>query len=556
MKAKLLKMINNNGTTWLVMDETTGRICVRKIVGAEQLPIYESLKNNRIKGVPGVLEIETLKEHEYAVYEEYIRGISLENEIEKGSTFDEKRVAAIIATLAKILDKLHALNIIHRDIKPANVMQGADGNIYLIDFGIARNTKKDRIADTTYLGTEGFAAPEQFGFGQSDCRTDIYALGTLANFLLIGRNTTEEIYAGELGTFIKRCVEINPADRFQTATELLEALQSGIITEKARNGKIKSKHIIFAVIIVVALIAGVIAIIKHQLSGSSTDESTADSQSSEVLTEEPTEEPTELITESPTVAPQLLPEHVVSMGKCGDNATFTVYDDGKAVFSGTGDINIDAYGVFGRPWKDAMVIEIESGITEIGDSVFRNTNIIKIDIPNTVKRIGNQAFYSCACPSILMPDSVTEIGDDCFRQGNISTIYLSENLSKTGRNALCGLKISQLEIPGSLKVVEGSLFSGCENLETVRFNEGVTTLNDNALSGLNNLAKVYLPSTITHIGQQRYEWMNLSLEMYYPGSIQTLYKAYPTIIKDGSVQLWAYVNYGTDKEERINFTQF
>ena len=112
-----------------------------------------------------------------------------------------------------------------------------DGNIKVIDFGIAREYKDQSMADTVSLGTKGYAAPEQFGGrGQTDARTDIYCLGVTLYHLVTGQNPCEppyEIYpirhwnpqlSAGLEAIIQKCTQMNPADRYQSCAELLYAL--------------------------------------------------------------------------------------------------------------------------------------------------------------------------------------------------------------------------------------------------------------------------------------------------------------------------------------------
>jgi serine/threonine protein kinase len=89
--------------------------------------------------------------------------------------------------LCECLDSLHKLNppIIHRDIKPENIIYH-NNKVTLLDFGIARFLDSKKSKDTLILGSVGYAAPEQFGFQQSNPQTDIYALGKLMNYLLNG----------------------------------------------------------------------------------------------------------------------------------------------------------------------------------------------------------------------------------------------------------------------------------------------------------------------------------------------------------------------------------
>ena len=127
---------------------------------------------------------------------------------------------------------------IYRDMKPANVMLKPDGNVTLIDFGTAREFKSTSVADTTCLGTRGYAAPEQFGgMGQTDARTDIYCLGATMYHLVTGHNPAEypyEMYpirqwnprlSSGLEEIIIKCTQKNPEDRYQSCAELMYALE-------------------------------------------------------------------------------------------------------------------------------------------------------------------------------------------------------------------------------------------------------------------------------------------------------------------------------------------
>lgn len=98
----------------------------------------------------------------------------------------------------------------------------------LIDFDIARFYQPGKSKDTVMMGTEGYAAPEQFGFGQTDERTDIYGLGALLNYLLVQSFPTEKIATGRLNPMIRKCVSMNPKDRYQNVDELLEALEDAV----------------------------------------------------------------------------------------------------------------------------------------------------------------------------------------------------------------------------------------------------------------------------------------------------------------------------------------
>jgi serine/threonine protein kinase len=120
---------------------------------------------------------------------EYVQGETLEAALRRNSRgFVESQVLFWVSQLADVLDYLHQQlpPIIFRDLKPANIMVQADGTLKLIDFGIARFFKPGQGHDTVTLGTPGYAAPEQYGRGQTDVRSDVYSLGVLTHQLLTG----------------------------------------------------------------------------------------------------------------------------------------------------------------------------------------------------------------------------------------------------------------------------------------------------------------------------------------------------------------------------------
>ncbi|MCZ7674214.1 MAG: serine/threonine protein kinase [Chloroflexi bacterium] len=120
---------------------------------------------------------------------EYVQGEALDTALNRfPHGLAEDQVLNWAAQLAGALDYLHQQNppVIFRDLKPGNVMVQPDGTLKLIDFGIARYFKAGQSQDTYQLGTPGYAAPEQYGRGQTDARSDVYSLGVLLHQLLTG----------------------------------------------------------------------------------------------------------------------------------------------------------------------------------------------------------------------------------------------------------------------------------------------------------------------------------------------------------------------------------
>lgn len=189
--------------------------------------------------LPRIVDIIDHKSTLYVVMD-YIEGNSLNKVLEEQGAIEQKTVIEWAKQLCDALDYLHHRTppIIYRDMKPANVMLNPDGKLKIIDFGIAREFKEQNVADTVCLGTRGYAAPEQFGGrGQTDARTDIYSLGVTLYHLVTGRNPAEppyELYpirywnpslSGGFEQIILKCTQLDPANRYQSCSELMYALE-------------------------------------------------------------------------------------------------------------------------------------------------------------------------------------------------------------------------------------------------------------------------------------------------------------------------------------------
>ena len=211
-------------STFLARHKITGKIAVKKYVDADRIAVYEKLSRIEDPHLEKIYEY-AADERRGIVLVEYISGTSLQEQIEEKKTFSEEEAFCMIKDLCKVLQKVHAAGIVHRDVNPNNIMISGDGVLKLIDFGIAREMKEEQEKDTMILGTPGYAAPEQFGFIQTDGRTDMYAVGVLFNELLTGCLPGKQIYEGfPFGGIIRRCTEIDARQRYQSDEELLEDL--------------------------------------------------------------------------------------------------------------------------------------------------------------------------------------------------------------------------------------------------------------------------------------------------------------------------------------------
>jgi predicted Ser/Thr protein kinase len=168
--------------------------------------------------------------------EEYIEGVKLSEVIQKAGGLTVFGAVDIALKLCSAVDFLHRQKpdpVIHRDIKPDNIILQSNRRIKLIDFGAARNFKSGKARDTIYVGTLGYAPPEQFGFGQTDRRADIYAIGMTMIHMLTGvapERGNKSIPAGDkippqLQAILKRATEFDPEKRYGSVTQLMAALK-------------------------------------------------------------------------------------------------------------------------------------------------------------------------------------------------------------------------------------------------------------------------------------------------------------------------------------------
>jgi serine/threonine protein kinase len=213
---------------------------------------------------------------------EYIEGETLQDIImRRRHSFTPEEVIPWALQIARILAYLHGQGpcpVIFRDLKPSNIMLTAGGRIKLIDFGIARYFRSYKSRDTYFMGTPGFAAPEQYGRAQSDARSDIFAFGATLYHLL----TIEDMEAFNfnhpdlarkvpdipewLNRLVMQCLHRNPGNRIQSAAEMVDILESlGNTRAKAGPASIAAPGMPMgivhwcAVAMMIAILAGILA---------------------------------------------------------------------------------------------------------------------------------------------------------------------------------------------------------------------------------------------------------------------------------------------------------
>lgn len=199
---------SEHGEIALVTDEN-GNEYVRKTgkFSAEALSTILKIDS------PYIAKIESYSESQ--VIMEYISGKPL-LEI----SLPQEQLFEVICEICKGLAALHSAGVIHRDIKPSNIMLADDGHIRIIDFDAARVKKPGADKDTSFIGTDGFAPPEQYGFTQTDERSDIYALGVTIKLLLRDKYENSRFW-----TVAEKCMRFDPDKRYKSVDQVANALK-------------------------------------------------------------------------------------------------------------------------------------------------------------------------------------------------------------------------------------------------------------------------------------------------------------------------------------------
>ena len=180
---------------------------------------------------------------EFVVVYDFVPGDTLEALVKRRGHLDEDQAVSLALDICEAAGALHAQGIVHRDITPKNVVVSGDG-AHLIDLGIARMHAEGASRDTNALGTWGFAAPEQYGFQQTDARSDVYSIGCVLGYLLTGimpdddayhkALTDESLVSARLRAIVDRASSMEPSARYQSAADLAAALRGEKNAEAVR----------------------------------------------------------------------------------------------------------------------------------------------------------------------------------------------------------------------------------------------------------------------------------------------------------------------------------
>ena len=218
-----IKTLDGNGSIWLVENSVTGRQYTMRRLSLTSAAVYERLLEISHPHIVKVWEVFRRENFLYVV-EEYLQGRLL-SDILSEKRMPRRQIRKAAGQILTALDALHGHQIIYRDLKPENIMVDERDGCKLFDFDIARVYDREKERDTSSRGTRDYAPPEQFGFHQTDARTDIYALGITLNELAAGKLPEEKNCRGALGKFIRRATELDPKRRYSSAKKALAHLK-------------------------------------------------------------------------------------------------------------------------------------------------------------------------------------------------------------------------------------------------------------------------------------------------------------------------------------------
>jgi hypothetical protein len=201
----------------LIIDETTGRLFLRKELVYYDISVYAFLVSHQNPHLVRIYDA-WQEGDKLVVLEQYLQGVTLEAYLAENdvSLAERQRIAQEVC---EALEILHSADppIVHRDVKPENVMITDSGRAVLMDYDASKREKPSQTRDTVLLGTRETAAPEQYGFGASSVRTDVYGMGKLVATLLGDHRAYRAV--------IRKATRLDPEKRYRSIADLRRALQ-------------------------------------------------------------------------------------------------------------------------------------------------------------------------------------------------------------------------------------------------------------------------------------------------------------------------------------------
>ena len=228
---------SEDSSTFLVKETATGILCVLKWGRNRQaeflrneMEIMEKMADRKLSGIPKTYRIFEENGEVYLV-REYIEGMSLAQMVLQKGGISEAEICRISRKICQTAEQFQNPDepMIHRDIKPENIVVTPGGEVVFIDFGTMRSYKKDGSRDTFVVGTRGTAAPEQYGYTQTDQRTDVYAIGQTMLYMVSESYEMNQLSECAVSRRMKKIIEkacsFEPDKRYGDAAQLRRAVE-------------------------------------------------------------------------------------------------------------------------------------------------------------------------------------------------------------------------------------------------------------------------------------------------------------------------------------------
>ena len=228
---------SEDSSTFLVKETATGILCVLKWGRNRQteflrneMEIMKKMADRKLSGIPKAYRIFEENGKVYLV-REYIEGMSLAQMVLQKGGISEAEICRISRKICQTAEQFQNPNepMIHRDIKPENIVVTPGGEVVFIDFGTMRSYKKDGSRDTFVVGTRGTAAPEQYGYTQTDQRTDVYAIGQTMLYMVSESYEMNQLSECAVSRRMKKIIEkacsFEPDKRYGDAAQLRRAVE-------------------------------------------------------------------------------------------------------------------------------------------------------------------------------------------------------------------------------------------------------------------------------------------------------------------------------------------
>ncbi len=191
---------------------------------------YALLSKLSHPAIPSALHFEVGEDGAEYLVRSYAEGATLSLLVERDGAFTTRQALEIARKLAGVLGYLHSQRppIVYKDIKPQNIVLTPNGKLSLIDFGIARENRTQRDADTRLIGSFPYASPEHLGFQSTDARSDIFSLGRLMNYLTTGDAQTALTGERGFGRIVRKCTRLSPEKRYASVGRLARAIDRAL----------------------------------------------------------------------------------------------------------------------------------------------------------------------------------------------------------------------------------------------------------------------------------------------------------------------------------------